>query len=426
MDAKLLSVALVGNIANNFYREALALRSSGIRANVFSFDHKSNTSEPESDPAFSEAHREWVFRIPSLQWREVIALLMKDKVLSDEMQESLTFIASHDLVVVSGPETVLIPAIAAKCIWRPTGSDLTVFPALGFNEKIRIGRAQKTPKGLLRHTWERIVYRRAISSAALICVSPSLPPFRAALDRLGVQSEKLRATLPLVIDAEAFRPTSADKAQGRERWPELAGLFVVFWPARIMVTKPYSHGVEVRTGQWKRSEAGLEGFALFLARLGTEERSGVMLAIPDRTQSDDLDILRGLIADLGLNENVIFVAGDSRQGLTRQEMLMVLANSSATFNDFGPGWYGSAALEAVAAGVPVITFAPDEHYPDLAPLPFMNAKEPAEIADQLHRLWSSRAEIERIRESGFRWLEKCHSGEAYLRILDTCSAELLS
>lgn len=393
---------------------------------MFSFDHRSNSSEPESDPAFTQSHYEWIYRIPDLKRGDAVALLLKkEQMPSPELQELLTQIAAHDLVVVSGPETVLISAIPTQCIWRPTGSDLTVMPALSFGEKVRIGRTHVSIGGLLRHLWERIVYRRAIASATLICTSASLPPYGAALKRLGVGPERLRDSLPLVVDADAFQPTPADEEQGTVLWPDLERPFVVFWPGRMMFTKPSARGVDFHTGQWKKSEAGLDGFALFLARLAIKERGGVRLVIPDRTQSDDLELARTRVVELGLQENVVFVAGESRQGLTRQEMLMIFANSSASFDDFGSGWYGSAVVESLAAGVPVITFAPDEHYPDRTPTPFLNASEPQGIADHLYRLWSNRAEFDRIRDIGLRWLEQHHSSDAYLRRLHACYVDLV-
>lgn len=412
------SVALIGNIVNNFYREARVLRSSGVTAHLYIQRPRgpsTNTSDPRSDPTYSSEDSAWIFELPRLARRDMVGLFVNSKrLLSANLRKALDQFGRYDLIVISGPETVLCPMVPNAVVFRPTGSDLTVMPSLGWLEKVRLGRRRWTLHDALAHMWERTVYRRAIRSSEVICVSLTLPTRKSALQRIGVDRSRMRAEIPLFVDAEAFAPTAEQRLQGQRRWPELSKHFVVFWPARMMFSRVEARGVQERTGQWKGSEIGLHGFSAFLERLTFQERMSAILVIPDRSLSDDLLRAKKLIAHLQLAQNVLFVAGDSRQGLTRIEMLQVLANAVAVLDAFGSGGYGAVAVEASAAGIPLITYAPNHHYPDRAPLPFLNAQDSQEIADHLYFLWQNRPEINRIGVNARQWVNAHHGAGALM------------
>lgn len=425
MSPEFKSVAFVGNIANNFYRAARILRVNGVIAHLYAQNQSSNTSEPESDPTWVSSDNEFIFQMPVFRLRDAVAMFLNNRLLlSKRLRVALDQLSKYDLVFVSGPETVLCHLIPNTVAWQPTGSDLTVMPSLSWLDKVQLGRVKRSLKGLLQHIWEKKTYRTAILSSQFICTSALLPPYRAALHTIGVDWSRIRNPIPLVLDAHAFTVTDEHRLLGRQKWPELSNPFIIFWLGRMMFSKPSAGGVEERTGQWKKSEVGLYGFTTFLNRLAPEERCKVRLAIPDRTQSDDLERAKSLVVDLGITQNVVFIAGESIQGLTRKEMLNVFANSAAVFDDFGAGWYGSAALEAVAAGIPVITYAPDRHYPNRMPLPFLGARESIEVADYLYLLWCNRSDIHLISETGKSWLGKHHGSTAALKQLTGLLAEV--
>ena len=129
-------IALLGNIANNFFREALVLRRSGI-IDVTLFVEKNPhihpTSLPETEnPNYNEGYPDWIKEFASLDAQDAKLIRNnKSDLLSESTQKLVAILNSFDVVVVSAVGVLFAPAITSKTVFRPTGGDLTVLPFFG-------------------------------------------------------------------------------------------------------------------------------------------------------------------------------------------------------------------------------------------------------------------------------------------------------
>lgn len=425
------SIAMLGNIANNFYREARLLaedKEMAVTLFVGSAQNVPNTETPSSDPGYQSGGLERLiirtmtrplfgirphhYFLPRALWR-----------LDPKVDlEGLRDLEAADLIVLSGPEIVLGTSIRAPFVIRPTGSDLTVRPSLSFKEfeKLREHQASDALSRILaRLKWslERALFRRAYKKATAVAVTTAAKPYERAISSMKLDKRRLAPGIPLAIDLNSFKRTS--------KWSELlpgsvhSDDFLVFFPSRMMIKSSPTH---IMTGQWKASEVGIIGFKHFLDSLPSSSQQSCWLLIPDRVLSDDLQQVKELLPELGIEENVVWLAGSEEQGLTRKEMIPLYSSASATLDDFGAGWYGSVVVEAMACESPVVTFVSEARMASAGNPPILVAQTAEGVSAHLLKLHRNRELVRTLGRQSRKWVSSQHGEQvvrgAYLNLFE--------
>ena len=423
-----LKVAFVGNIANNFFREAYLYNESfQMEAHLYLKDLEliPNTEHPSSDiPGLLLNETDWIRELPGQPDRKWFSWF-----------NSL----NYDLVVVSGPETLLAPKFRSKTLFRATGTDLTAYPILSHSdwEQFRPKNSALRRKVLddFRKSWKPTVggyliraansvgdrlrlrrlldrrrWRRAIKSCDLVSASAE-GPFLTAIRRLGLEGKHLDSHLRLVIDIEVFRPAAESERPNILRsFGFQQSDFIVLMPTRVNMRRNYA---TLSTGGYKGSEMVLDGFGQFLNSidLNQAKRRGPVLVIPDRELSDELEDFKEMVRLRGLEANVRFVKGLAEDGLTRHELIRLWSIAAVTVEDVGSAWFGSAAIEALAMENPVINCSDQafmaSHYGEN---PFLEACSAEEVCSQLQLVYARPPELESLRKNGRSWVERHHAG----------------
>lgn len=414
---KPVRAAFIGNIANNFFREVQALRKySDIDAVLYLHrgPETSNTALPESDdPKLASGYPEWIRVLPELPIFNLVFVL-KRLHKSPAFTEFIAELNSYDICIFSSSEVVFIPYLSTTTIYRATGSDLTVFPVLSYqqflqlrpNHKITLRRQPfKYLRQFMTFYLRRSKYRKALRAASYINAS-SAKPYQIALKKLGVRENRKIYIFLLTIDTGLFSRDVSKAQRAAVRWGIHDYNFIAFMPSRMMIKNTKVHA---DTGQWKASEQALHAYKSFLESISKDAKSKVILLIPDRTQSDDLELAKSLIRELEIEDYVMFVQGDSGAGLSRHELIQLYSLSDVVLDDFGAGWYGSVVVEALSCSCPVITHVPKAIMSKFPWHPIQNAKAKEEISEMLRFLYSQPLKKEEIGIQSRRWVEEFHS-----------------
>lgn len=416
---KPVRLALIGNVANNFYREARVLGTSGvIQATCFAADTASfNTEEPRDDGLLEQRDPAVVCRITPLSKWNLLALVFPAFVarrLSPQLNNRARLLDGYDLRVFSGSFIPLLLLCEGPSFIRPTGADLTVFPHLVYRDYRKLLHPHERPpfiRGWLLYSFQRMVFRRAYKNAQGIACS-SHDPYRLALADMRIDRTRLLPGIPLAVPLDSFRRITSVGGLEGQLGDVPDDFFIIFWPARLMIRDSELHR---RTGQWKASDVGLRGFAKFLEALSEGDRQFVRLVIPDRFVSPDLLEAKELARALGIDRFVLWLRGEAEEGLTRREMVPWYSRANATLDDFGVGWFGSVALEALACESPVVGHAGEIAKGESARCPILGARTASEVAQHLRYLHRNPPEGLRIGQEGREWVAENHGTGALLK-----------
>lgn len=415
---KTLTLGLVGNIANNFSREAALLsRDQFIRpiCLVFSNADEVHAGTPASDDVNvdDQSASELYQYVGPFDPRWLVYLLLPRllrPIFPRRLREILDRLNSFDLCVYSGLEIPILSHVDAPGVIRATGSDLTVLPVLPWKEANALGYAGSGLRGRIGYLIQQQAFRRSYGKAKGVSYAPARP-FRDALEALPERVRPPTAIhIPLGIDHRVFRKVRSLNASQLHN-NEFESKFVVFFPSRYVST---TSEIAKRTGDWKASQVGLEGFANFLMRLDTSARQKPTLLIPCRDVGRETSLLdtraaRTLVEELGLTEHVVWIKGEDPSRLTRREMIPLYSIAHATLDDFGAGWYGSVALEALSCESAVITYVKPEVLPNPKDNPFLVARTAEEVAQHLYELFLEPDYGTRFGIARRSWVAKYHA-----------------
>lgn len=411
-----MKLALLGNLANNFYRTAVGLRKhSNIDVHLFlrAEENCSIYDKPESDgPMDAALEPNRIHYLPQSRyqtWKRILFGYKLSKELLDELND-------FDLCVFSGAEILIAPQVSSKKIFRVTGGDFTVLPSATFNEFYSLTKnidkrfqAFLKVKSSLGHYCMRWHFRKAIMSMDYLSYWP-WRPYRDASTKLGISASRNIGGLRLMLDTSKFYNKKREVYFACKKWALNPAHFNIFLPSRIMINKT---DFTVRTGQWKASDKAIEAVARFMEGLSPEETQGVRLLIPESELSGELIEAKELIKKLRIESNVVYLKGRSSQALSREEMVGVYSLADVVLDDFGAGWFGAAVLEALSCSCPVITYVPEAIMSAEFPWhPIISAREISEITNELFELYRSIELRRKIGDAGRRWIEEFHSEEA--------------
>lgn len=412
-----IRLALIGNVANNFFREAYVLReASDFDVTCFlSSAREFSTEDPSSDVGQrSDFSGVTLASIPPVT-RWTLGVLLLPKRLALRLSKRLSYarevLSTFDACLFSGPFIPLSLVVDTAVVIRPTGADLTVLPIVSYRQLRSMQNPNDRPpwlRGLLLHRIQRRLLRKSYQRANAIA-SLSYGPFAEALQKIGVDINGLAPNIPLAIALDVFKRQTEGASVIDSHLARDDNLFLVFLPSRLIARTTEVH---LQTGYWKGSDIALKGFAEFANRLTVQGRAGIRLVIPDRYLSPDIKYARELVLELGIADLVIWARGSQSQGLTRAEMIPIYSMASATMDDFGPGWFGSVVVEAFACESPVITYLNSETLSANPGIPALNAQTSSEIADRLEYLFNNREVVRTMGLESRSWVSKHHSAEA--------------
>lgn len=407
-----LRIGLFGNTGNTLYQVAKALRRhTGHDVHLYVDPRHHRTMLPESDdPSLRGGYPEWIHRGDLLGPRRYLAPW-----ISPVVRE----LARHDLVIAAGEGPIFAQFSGRPWCFFVTGGDLTLLPfPRRFWFRHRGARAKAA--SLLLAYWQR----RAIGRATEIWSQP-FRPFSLALDRLGVDPGRVAPEyFPLALDAERFRPqTLAEVSDPTALALRRAHDFILFHPSRLMIS---AQRALRDAGQWKRNDLLLRAWAR-VVRAGVGERPALVLL--ERTANSDAVIAREIAASLGLGDTLVWLRAPRAEGFTRDELIAYYAVSDVVADDFGAGWFGSVALEALALARPLVTYVDEAAmallYPWHPMLSVGNEEDVVAILIRLAREPGWRADVGR---RGRAWIEEFHTdaatGAHYARNIATVAERL--
>jgi glycosyltransferase involved in cell wall biosynthesis len=394
-----LKIALVGNIANNFFREALMLRRSGsidVTLFVEKNPHTHPTALPETENQnYNNGYPDWIKQYPSLDSRDR-TLIRGNRLdlLKDSTRKLVNELNSYEIVVMSADGLLFAPAITSKTVFRPTGGDLTVLPffwrsivnlILYYPQWWRLLK----PRPIASVYLQSINYRKAIKSVNFIAVSKKTP-YVLTLEKLGIEQSKLLPGIDLAIDVEKFQSSTAT-------WQDISpslqsqlqtnpdNKFIVLLAGRYMAK---ASRVSRSVGDWKASDLALFGFCDFLESVPESSRHLVELWLPDSEMSPQISDAKKLVQKLRIEKNVRFIRGEDPAALARPEMIELYSLATVCLDDFGAGWFGSVVVEALSCSCPVITWVSQEFMEEYYEWhPILLAQTAGEIKEQLLKIY---------------------------------------
>lgn len=389
-----MRIAFFGNTCNNLYQIAKALRQqSSYDAHLY-LDNKSDPQTlPESDdPELAMGYPDWIHKGPYVGMHTLLAPWTSP--LIRELNQ-------YDLVILSGYGPMLGQFVRRPKMFLVTGGDLTVWP-FPFKYQSFYNTWPKKIGQVIRGAWQR----RGIRLCDEIWTQP-FAPFIQALENLRVESRRIsNRYFPLILDSDKFRfiPEARQSAMPAIQQIQQKFDFTVFCPSRLMMN---ANELMRATGNWKANELLFTGFANFLQRTGAE-RAGIVLV--DRPASQDSQRGRRLIADLGLQDNVLWIKPPREFGFSRDELVPIYSVCDVVADDFGVGWFGCVVLEGLAINKPVVSYVDQAAMRQLYDWhPILSHRTPETIGECLAQLWKSPELRDQHGEKGRRWIEQNHS-----------------
>lgn len=389
-----MRVALYGNVCNNYYTLAKALRTKlNIDAHLY-LNHKADIqNRPESDdPALKNNYPDWIHL--SKKWDYIPMLTRYDRTFVKELNK-------YDVVFLSQFGVTLAPFIKSKVIFYVTGGDLTQTP---FPGKF----AHKYPNPIMRLIWEYVglMQRRGIRHADRILSQPFFP-FVNALNELKIDpSQVSKCYFPILLDTDAFRN---NENAARDIDPYNKALlapfkFIILHPSRINLDQ--SKG-SMDSGQWKGNDNLFKALAICINKYKIDD---ACIAMPERIFSPDIGRAKQIIDELGIESNVVWLKPPNPEGFPRRQLMNFYSIADIVADEFATGWFGSVVIEGMACKKPTFCYVDEQVMKQLYPWhPIISAKEPAAIAEQIAAFYFDRERALSHGELSRKWVKEFHS-----------------
>lgn len=380
-----MRVHLLGNTCNCHFDLARLLREHGVDAHLFLTpgDQAHPQTRPESaDPSLATSYPPWIHRLRPFahRWRR----------LANTDRATRAALSSCDIVHTHANYATWLRGCRVPCVIQPFGGDFFVFP---------FGR----PRNKVRHVipdyrWIGFPGRiRAALRDASAIVLPNIDLlWRRAYQLLDDQPI---AGIGLVIDTEALQPGTSPPPGPIAKLRRDHDL-VFFQPTR-----------QIWTDRGSRGHGGYSyGNDLFFRGLADAIRAGVSacLVVTDK-QSDCTPASKALIRELGIADHVEWIPQ-----MPRHELSAFYQHADVTVDAFYAGGFGSAALEAMACGTPVMMYFHEAGnralFGEVAPV--INVQTPAEIAESIERYASDKESLTKLGEAARDFVSRHHSAKA--------------
>lgn len=413
-----MRVAFYGNTANNFTEVVESLREwTDVEAFLLIDDTTTIYTDPGLRGNVQNGQQEWTIRgrwLSSLWIRRspVIRWLRRNGI---------------DVFVTSDMGPRVLPYVRSLRVFAPIGFDLTYMPVKRYSREYRALIRQALADLVRLHVgsslrqlgWARLrsAQERGIRAADVLLVV-KWEPFSRSLESMEVApgpDRRItvgRSWIPIdtgLFSQKAYADLSPAAATLRRE-----GRFILFHPSRLMFTR---NDVLVASGQFKANDVLIRGFSLFLQQLPDADKKSVLMVMPERppSHSPDIEAAKELVEDLGLSENVQWLAPQhDPTGFTRGEMVDLYSACDVVGDAFAEPGIGSTTLEALAMGKPLLLSVDHEaeamHYG--GPFPGIDVRTPEQVADALHSLFSDAALRHEIGLAGRTWVDEFHGHQA--------------
>lgn len=390
-----MRVNLVGNVCNNHYRIAKALRAAGVEAHLYYHKHGDLQTQPASDdPEVKMGRLSWLHPFTASDSGPTPHLSPKPAFIEELRQ--------CDLLHVQDSGLLWAKMTGRPYIWHPYGSDIMWYPFTDhWNDSGRFALPQ--------------AYQQAISSASAIiiyywydCWAKSLQ----LIEKLGVRERIVH--VPLVIDTQTFSPASDPSAAvifGRVAAASPTPL-LLFHPSRQFLKK----GDEIYFGN-----------DLLYRALGRLKREGLpfKLVIVEKGNSQESEA-RVLIQELGIADDVRWVPA-----MARRNLIEWYRAADITVAELAGGSFGSIGFEALACGCALMnnfhlysdnpTFWPPPATP-----PLINVTTEDDIVREFRKYSEDRQALTALGRASRMWIEQNSSYAAVAIQLNELYKKVLS
>lgn len=389
-----MKIAFFGNICNNLYQIAKALRAhSGFETHLYLENINDPQQLPESDdPQLRNNYPDWIHKGSYLTPAQLVAPWRSSLVKQ---------FSSHDLIVVSSLGPIFAQFAKKPTAFLCSGGDVTIQP-FPLEFRFRYTTAREIITAFIIGFWQR----RGIRTSSRIWSQPFFP-FINALEKLGIpQSNVSESYFPVLVDTQKFKviENTGDNLDPIVKYLVNNFDFILFHPSRIMIN-PSS--LLKATGQWKQNDLLFRGFARFLQN---HPHNRAVLIMPERSESPDIPLAKQIIRDLEIEKNVVWLKPPRPFGYTRDELIPLYSICDAVADEFGIGWFGSVVLEGLAMEKPVLSYVDKQVMSKLYPWhPILSDNSVEGVAELLSRLY---ANVDYRRDKGLmgrKWVEEFHS-----------------
>jgi|GEM_PF-5216518 len=374
-----MRVHFIGNVCNNHYVLAKGLRSIGVDAHLFLIPsdliHSQTLPESEDGKLLHAGYPEWIHVIKRTSHvHHPWAIPGK----------WIDFISQCDVIHTHGTMAPYIMHCRTPYIIHPFGGDFFKHPFHSANSKW---------KQLHPYFWgRRAKIQEAYRYADAIILSAWNHLWKEGYEKL-LTGKKI-APIPLGIDTQKF----SYGYRSRNRFGELFSKFdfFIFQTARHC----WSKDVVAKEGGDKGNDILIKGFSRF-AKL----RNKALLVFVDGRGGDSARS-RKLVESLNISGNVQWIDPVPR------ENLILYLHSCDIFVDSLHTIYGSAALEAMSCGAPVMMNGKVGRYKeimgDIPPIVHVDSTED-DVAEKLFYHASHRDKLRRISKEQRQFVEENHS-----------------
>lgn len=389
-----MKVALYGNVCNNYYAIAKCLRENNIAdAHLYLNDKVDMQHRPESDdPHLKNNYPDWIHM--DNRWDPFKFLKRFDKTFVKELDQ-------YDIVFLSDLGVLLAPYIKTKKIFYVTGGDLTRIP---FRDRY-MQELRGLKFGIVRN-YVSYMQKKGIRHCDMIITQPFYP-FTSAIEKIRVREERIsKSYYPLMIDTDTIKylPNTKDEIDEVNRKKLSPFNFILFHPSRLFIEKKKDF---VEMGVWKGNDNLFKGFAIFLKKYKITD---ACIAMPERIHSPDIDLAKKIIADLGIEKNIVWLTPPSDEGFPRNELIKYYSLSDMVADEFATGWFGSVVVEGMACGKPTMCYVDEQVMKQLYPWhPIISVKEPTDVAEKIAEFYFDREKAQQHGELSRQWVEGFHS-----------------
>lgn len=340
-----MKVSFLGNICNNHYAIAKALRRAGVDARLYLFDDRDFNVRPESDDlSLRNNYPDWIVKGNYRPWQSPPLHRLQEMMDAD-------VIVSHADTALHFPDSAY-----EKLIVFPYGTDIFVYPF----EKLYFRGLFPNPIYKIFPIKKKIRRVYELSRKVILCGYDIT--WRQAFEELLFPDTTIYP-LGLIIDTETFRPPALPRKPGlplkilqscRQLWSRTNGRTFEGSKGNDIFFKGLAEAVRMLPGAFQ--------VTLVDGKTGEDERS------------------RQLLHTLELDNIVSWVPR-----MPRSELIAHYQDSDLVVDGLVHGAYGYSPLEALSCGTPVLMYVVENHYTKIfgEDVPIINAQTPAQVAERL-------------------------------------------
>jgi glycosyltransferase involved in cell wall biosynthesis len=399
-----LSVALVGNMNNNFFALARYLRDSGLDAVLMPFANEDDHFSPLSD-IYPDSAGVDVIQLPVVGFLHVVT----------RRRQLRRILAPFDFVVGCGMAPAMCTVIGRRLdVFAPYGSDLSELSVYNrtnlrpwFSGLPRFVRSVLAVAG----PFVTFLQRRGIAKCRAVHMCSSPPIHEELVEDLPGNGVRIRTPLPMVYAPEY----SSDRVT---RYGSLGGNAERFEHLReessfMVIAHGRQHWGPNSDENAKGNDRLIYGWSSFVRETLTSSPQLVLFEY-----GRDIERSKALAVTLNCESSVTWMPL-----MPRKELMYGIQLSDVVCGEFQQSWLTAGVFfEALIMEKPLISYRDTRMYEEagVVTYPILNAREPREIADRLHESVQNPKRLMELGSLGREWYESQvkESLDQYQRLLD--------